>query len=231
MADYYKLLESTIPTYKNLSGVPVKENGEPFAALEKKQFLNGYMPGSDDMKAILNGKIFVRKTVARMLLRAQEKISKINPSYKLFITYGYRDLSIQTKRFNEVRKKLLEKFPKKSVTKDDVHRFVAVPYVAGHPTGGAVDLQIYDTKRDAFLDFGSNQYDYSTKKCYVFEKNINVKQKENRMLLRKVMTESGFAPFDGEWWHFSYGDREWAFYYKKIFAIYAQMIYKNIPIK
>jgi D-alanyl-D-alanine dipeptidase len=33
----------------------------------------------------------------------------------------------------------------------------------------------------------------------------------------------GLAPFDGEWWHFSYGDREWAKYYEEeAAAIYDQ---------
>jgi D-alanyl-D-alanine dipeptidase len=43
------------------------------------------------------------------------------------------------------------------------------------------------------------------------------------MLLRSVMLQAGFAPFDGEWWHFSYGDREWAYYYKKKYALYSQV--------
>ena len=37
------------------------------------------------------------------------------------------------------------------------------------------------------------------------------------------MLEQEFAPYDGEWWHFSYGDREWAFYYKKEKALYKQV--------
>ena len=24
------------------------------------------------------------------------------------------------------------------------------------------------------------------------------------------MTEAGFAPYEQEWWHYSYGDRAWA---------------------
>lgn len=35
-------------------------------------------------------------------------------------------------------------------------------------------------------------------------------QKENRFLLQDLMLLVGFAPYYGEWWHFSYGDREWA---------------------
>ncbi len=168
MADYYKQLESTMLTYKNLVGVAVKENREGFIPLNKDQILFGYMPEFDDMKVILNNKILVRKTVLKMLLKTQIKLNKTNPDFKLFITYGYRDLSIQTKRFNEVRKSLLEKSSDKIVSDEDVHRFVAVPIVAGHPTGGAVDITIFDTKKNSFIDFGSKQYDYSTKKCYVF---------------------------------------------------------------
>jgi len=46
---------------------------------------------------------------------------------------------------------------------------------------------------------------------------------KNRILLRYLLKKQGFAPYDGEWWHFSYGDREWAFYYKKKNAIYGQV--------
>ena len=51
------------------------------------------------------------------------------------------------------------------------------------------------------------------------------------VILRKIMLEVGFAPYDGEWWHFSYGDREWAYYYKKYKYLYPQVdkdiVYKD----
>jgi len=37
------------------------------------------------------------------------------------------------------------------------------------------------------------------------------------------MVEAGFAPFTGEWWHFSYGDREWAAIWGRDAAIYEQL--------
>ncbi|QQR69366.1 MAG: hypothetical protein IPI58_01405 [Alphaproteobacteria bacterium] len=43
------------------------------------------------------------------------------------------------------------------------------------------------------------------------------------------MTSVGFAPFDGEWWHFSYGDREWAKYYGRSHAIYSQIAFSSTP--
>lgn len=96
-----------------------------------------------------------------------------------------------------------------------MHEKIAVPEVACHPTGGAVDVTIYDIENQKELDFGSKIHDFSSDICYTFYKNISDDEKENRMLLRRLMLNEGFAPYDGEWWHFSYGDREWAFYYKK----------------
>ncbi|MEK6914663.1 MAG: hypothetical protein AABW83_03360 [Nanoarchaeota archaeon] len=34
------------------------------------------------------------------------------------------------------------------------------------------------------------------------------------------MTKSGFTNYPGEWWHWSYGDRIWAHYNNKKYAIY-----------
>ena len=36
-----------------------------------------------------------------------------------------------------------------------------------------------------------------------FFKGISKKQRENRMLLRKVMLKNGFKPYENEWWHFT----------------------------
>ena len=112
-----------------------------------------------------------------------------------------------------------------------VHEKIAVPLVSGHPTGGAVDTAIYDNKENKILNFGSEILDYSTTQCYYENENISKEAKENRELLRKSMMEEGFAPYDGEWWHFSYGDKEWAFYYNKKKALYNQVdssrVFKN----
>lgn len=108
-----------------------------------------------------------------------------------------------------------------------MHEKIAVPEVAGHPTGGAVDVTIYDMENQKELDFGSKIHDFSSDICYTFYKNISDDEKENRMLLRRLMLNEGFAPYDGEWWHFSYGDREWAFYYKKGECLYNVIDEKN----
>ncbi len=101
---------------------------------------------------------------------------------------------------------------------------IAVPEIAGHPTGGAVDIQI--VKDDMPLDMGTKIWEF-TKDPYTFSPFIEQDARDNRLLLRSIMMDVGFAPFDGEWWHFSYGDKEWAAYYKKPSAVYNQIEFKT----
>ena len=61
----------------------------------------------------------------------------------------------------------------------------------------------------------------------VFAPGITEEQRENRLLLRRVMKEQDFAPFDGEWWHFSHGDREWAALSAAPLAKYQQIDIQN----
>lgn len=224
-------LEDRMVKYKNLCGVSVKENGEEFGFLNKYQIPNGYKKGVLDVKKIFGPNILVRKSVCQKLLEAQKQLQKEYPNLTFYVTYGYRSLKVQTERFITILKSVDSSFyPNPTDLYEEVHRCVAVPTVAGHPTGGAIDVIIKDKTYGKPLDFGSKQYDYSTKGSYVFFPNLNKIQKANRALLRKVLLKTGFAPFDGEWWHFSYGDCEWAFYYKKGQTIYSQLNPEDVRI-
>jgi D-alanyl-D-alanine dipeptidase len=104
--------------------------------------------------------------------------------------------------------------------RDRAHLLSASPDVAGHPTGGAIDITIVD-ETGAELSMGTNIADFSQgEKIQTFSLSLSERQKEYRLLLRMLLMKQEFAPFDGEWWHFSYGDREWAKYYEKEKAIY-----------
>jgi D-alanyl-D-alanine dipeptidase len=102
------------------------------------------------------------------------------------------------------------------------HRNVAVPDVAGHPTGGAVDITLFHIEIGEEIDMGSSIADYSTKKYYKMSPEISPEQLENRLLLDSFMTRERFAPFLGEGLHFSCEDSKWAHYYKQLHAIYEQ---------
>lgn len=168
-------------------------------------------------------RIPVRYTVYEMLKEVAKNLKKYNENYKLIVVFGFRDMKIQEKFFNEIYNDVKDKFDDQMEMYEYIHEKIAVPEVAGHPTGGAVDIAIYDETKGEILDFGSEILDWETTKCYYHSEEISEEAIKNRKLLRKIMTEQGFAPYDGEWWHFSYGDREWAFYYKKDEALYKQV--------
>ena len=223
----FQKLENQMVRYKDLTLIKTKDVRERFVYVKDIPF--GYQKRVDDMKKPTKNRIFVRETVYQKLLNSQIKLKKINKNLSLFITYGYRDINIQTKRFLKRLKVISTVFFDDPLDLyEEIHRYVAVPTVSGHPTGGAVDTLIIDSKTGIFLDFGTKIYDYRTKDCYVFTPNISREATNNRLSLRNCMLSSGFAPFDGEWWHFSYGDREWAFYYKKKLAIYNQVSLKKM---
>lgn len=210
MRNIYRDLENGMVKYKDLIAIKNIENDEPFIVINKE--------------ILTKGKIKVRKEAFNKLVKAQKILSVKNSLFSLQVTYGYRSLIIQKKMFVKVLRNISKKFfEDPSELYEEVHRYVAVPNVAGHPTGGAVDIIIVNKQTDKSIDFGSKQYDFSNKDCYVFAPGISKRGQKNRQLLRDVMLAAGFAPFDGEWWHFSYGDREWAYYYKKKNAIYDQV--------
>jgi D-alanyl-D-alanine dipeptidase len=101
----------------------------------------------------------------------------------------------------------------------ETHQYIASPDVAGHPTGGAVDVTLCRSGTE--LPMGGAIWDIrDTERIPTFSEKVTADERSNRLYLRTLMLSADFAPFDGEWWHFSYGDREWAAYYQKEFALY-----------
>lgn len=56
--------------------------------------------------------------------------------------------------------------------------------------------------------------------CLTDSQLANNTAKKNRKLLLDVMKAQGFVNYPTEWWHFSYGDRYWAYHQQAPCAIY-----------
>ncbi len=212
-------MEKIIP-YSSLVHVLVLECGEPLVACnEVQEILWQYK--KDDMKPYLGDLMLLRKGALQRLRKAARLLNRLRPGAQLSVAYAYRLLLIQEQYFWNQFKKFREQYPNESELeiRERTHMFCASPDVAGHPTGGAVDLTIVG------LDMGSEIADFSSSLIRTFHPDLTTQQRKNRALLRRVMMKAGFAPFDGEWWHFSFGDREWAAYYGKPCAIYSQIDY------
>lgn len=220
---HYAVLEAAMVKYRDLTEIPVSESGENFSMLSAEgNGLVGQYATLVDMQADFP-KIPVRSSVHLKLNRVNEAIQTDFPTRQLVVTYGYRSLEVQTRYFQEQMDLFTQRdIPQGSTIEEEVHRLIAVPSVAGHPTGGAVDVMIVDTETKMPLDFGTAIYDFSTKDAYALSPYISQEAQNNRRLLRDAMMSQGFAPYDGEWWHFSFGDKEWAFYYQQPCAMYEQ---------
>ncbi|WP_414834057.1 M15 family metallopeptidase [Afifella sp. YEN Y35] len=219
---FYAALENQFLTYEELAAVPVEDNGEAMVAIGDG-FSGKVFITDRRMTAYTGENIYVRSGLVPMLERAQQELKSILPGCSLEVVYGYRHLDIQNAKFEAHKERLLKEDPTLSGTalKEAVHRFSAVPEVAGHPTGGAVDVRIKDSS-DEKLPMGTEVAEYAMD-TYTFSPFIAKEAWRNRQLLRCCMLRAGFAPFDGEWWHFSFGDREWAKYYNQPKAIYSQL--------
>lgn len=227
----YALLEDKLVLYRDLVGVPVADCGEKMVALAQTDL--AFLPFDKRMEQYTGKDVYVREGLVQVLQKAQAALNKILPGHVLQVFYGYRHLEVQRNFYADVRSEAIERLGSRygadfdeMMLKEIVHRFVAVPEVSGHPTGGAVDVCVLDPDGH-MIDMGTARHENS-KDSYVFSPFIGKTAWDNRQKLRFAMMQAGFCPFDGEWWHFSYGDREWAFYYKKDRAIYAQIEFSSL---
>lgn len=141
-------------------------------------------------------KAFMLPEAAEKLVKANKLLKSIRPDLNLIIYDAARPVSIQQEMWD-------------SVEGTDKEDFVANPAKGGgnHNFGNAVDVTIIDCTGHP-IAMGA-EYD-----CFADQSRVNIEQQlldegiitkrelDNRLLLRRVMTESGFLPIDEEWWHF-----------------------------
>ena len=200
--------------------LPIKENGEPLFDLTRDQDL--FVDLSRENVQKTSPEIsFVRKTVADMLMVAQRKLPN---GYKLMIKEGHRDISTQRKIFNEYKGYLKREFP--NLSEDELYKkasaYVAPPeIVPPHSTGGAVDLTLMSDDGKE-IDMGTRFNADPEESNFSNYTNATVSDgvRERRQILKDVLEGVGFVNYPTEWWHWSYGDRYWAFIKGKPFALY-----------
>lgn len=80
-----------------------------------------------------------------------------------------------------------------------------------HSTGAEIDLTITDSEGNG-LDMGTDYGAFDNPALATNYKGVTISQRENRVLLLRTMVSRGFVNYPGEWYHFSFGDREWVAY-------------------
>jgi D-alanyl-D-alanine dipeptidase len=202
-------------TYRELAAVPVTECGDRI------------VPMVDDLAAgIRTGTLdspWVRAGVFDRLRSAAKALRSRNPGLHLKVVSAHRMMARQRAAYAHYTEQFGREHPHldAEALAEFVHQHVAVPSVAGHPTGGAIDLTLADETGE--VDMGAAYGDFSNQLFHAFAEGLTEAQRANRALLREIMVGAGFAPFNGEWWHFSYGDAEWAAVWEQPAALFRQI--------
>lgn len=110
---------------------------------------------------------------------------------KHFVMWGLEDLDQRMKPFF---------YP--DLEKTELFRRGYIAGKSSHSRGSTIDLTLFDMNTGREVDMGS-PFDFFGEKSHPDFKGITEDQYDNRMLLRKLMTEGGFLPIDCEWWHFT----------------------------
>jgi D-alanyl-D-alanine dipeptidase len=213
--------------YGDLVNILTQENGEPMIVVQDAAPAIACQYEKFDMLPYVGDRFVLRYGAVERLKLAAESLAAKKPGGRLRLAYGYRHPEVQRAYFFKRKEEVRAKHPELSENElvAQTHLLTASPDVAGHPTGGAVDITIEMSNGD--LDMGTKIADFNdTKRIQTFAEELTETQRQNRLLLREVLSEQCFAPFDGEWWHFSYGDREWAAYYGEPHAMYDQVDFR-----
>ncbi|MDA1060631.1 MAG: M15 family metallopeptidase [bacterium] len=228
--------------------IGIEECGEAMEELSDRDFL--LSPMYYDWGYSLTPVITLRVGLIERLRKAKDILRK-TPGCERFdikVWDGYRTLKTQKILYDNYWNELKIKHPDwtDDQLSEAVEIFVSPPsrdhnYPAPHNTGGAVDLTLVDEHgRDipmgtAFDEFNVRSFTdhfygeiddvseiddhrampFSPEECKDFHRN--------RMLLKRVMEEAGFKNYHEEWWHFSFGDQEWAMQTGREMAIYGSM--------
>ncbi|MFD2616399.1 M15 family metallopeptidase [Terrilactibacillus laevilacticus] len=160
--------------------------------------------------------LFLREGVARKVISAANQLPE---GLSLVLLDGWR--SYETQLY--IYKKTIYEFKKMGYTdekiKRDIGSFVAYPSKdpekpAPHFTGGAIDLTI--AKDMEWLDMGTDFDDFSDKAYLDYYENCenlteqDTVRRDNRRLLKAIMTQEGFTVNPSEWWHYDFGNRPWS---------------------
>ena len=147
---------------------------------------------------------YLHPDAMRSLSKAQQLLKELHPGYTLIVYDAARPMSIQQKMWNVVKGT-----PK--------YIYVSNPAHGGglHNYGLAVDISILDAGGNP-LPMGT-PVDYFGKEAHITQEDrlvqagkITAQERDNRLLLRKVMKEAGFRPLPSEWWHFNRYSRQTA---------------------
>ncbi len=198
----------TLLSDERISSIPVKECRQPLCE-------------TDDGRG---GSVLVRAGVARRLAGARRMLSPVGI---LVVHEGLRRIGRQRALFADYLAELRDLYPnaERAELRSLCSRFVAPVDVAPHVAGAAVDVSLSDPDGNP-IDLGTPidaSPESSAGACYFATGGISGEARSFRDILAWAMCASGFVNYPTEWWHWSYGDRYWAYTVASPVALYGPL--------
>jgi D-alanyl-D-alanine dipeptidase len=209
--------------------ISVKENHERMIDLRHNKII-AYGPSPE----IENNKDYIkmRKTVYRKLVEAQKLLPK---GMKLSVYEAYRSIALQQMLFDKYYARMKDEHPNfthEELFKETIKLVSPVVNLDGtknvppHSTGAAIDVYLVDDKGNV-VDMGIETKDWADDLdgsiSITNSEKISEEAKKNRKIMSDVLTAVGFVNYPTEYWHWSYGDRYWAYMKKEKHALYGSL--------
>lgn len=206
--------------------IDVKENADPLIDIKNQNIItigpSPEIPNNTDYTKM-------RKPVYEKLVQAQ----KLLPKGLSFCLYeAYRSLSLQQMLFENRYKEIKNKHVHWSEDQvfDETIKMVSPvtnkdksKNIPPHSTGAAVDVYLIDENGEA-IDMGIHPKDWmldTEDTLSITDSQIISEQaKKNRKIMSEALSRVDFVNYPTEYWHWSYGDRYWAYFRHQAFAIY-----------
>jgi len=198
--------------------VAIADNGEALVDLRTITALDVDQARAQ-VQQLSDDPFHVRAEVAERLTRAQ---AGLHAGYQIQVKEGWRPIWVQRLLWDQCLDRLQASRPDlgpDQAVRENA-RFVAPPGTAPpHSTGGAVDVILLHDGRAADMGWGFNQPGDGSRTAAP----VTSAARRHRDILATAMSAAGFINYPAEWWHWSYGDRYWAFQAGRGTALYGPL--------
>lgn len=187
--------------------IKIKDCGEPLIDIAKT--CPELVINLEKKRMRKEGTAFLRKSVAEMICRAKSYLPK---GVTFIIGDAWRPKYIQ----EDILKSFYNKFQKQhhkwssQRISEEVSKYAAPaegPAVSGHMAGGAVDLRLWKNGRK--IPMKSKKLSYQ-ENAETVQPKLPKFIRQNRKILSDALLKAGLSNYPEEYWHWSYGDIQWA---------------------
>ena len=147
--------------------------------------------------------------LAKGLKMAQKKLNPFGLGIKIYDSYRPQKAVNHFIRWSKLKSDTINKnqyYPE--LKKNTLFDLGFIASKSGHSRGSTVDVTLIHLKgknKGKLVDMGGHWDFFGELSNYNFY-NLSETQKQNRRLLRKTLINSGFVPYEKEWWHFTLKD-------------------------